>query len=52
MSALRTGTELQCDGREGRRTVALFEAVYAASDGDSWITVNREEIEAPKRSPQ
>lgn len=39
VSALRTGTELQCDGREGRRTVALFEAVYAASDGDSWVTV-------------
>ena len=39
VSALRNGTDLQCDGREGRRTVALFEAVYAASDRDSWVTV-------------
>ena len=39
VSALRNGTELQCDGREGRRTVALFEAVYAASDTDSWVAV-------------
>ena len=39
VSALHNGTELQCDGREGRRTVALFEAVYAASDADSWVAV-------------
>lgn len=39
VSALRNGTDLQCDGREGRRTVALFEAVYAASDRDSWVAV-------------
>ncbi len=39
VSALRAGTDLQCDGREGRRTVALFEAVYAASDGGAWIDV-------------
>lgn len=39
VSALGAGTDLQCDGREGRRTVALFEAVYAASDGDAWIDV-------------
>lgn len=41
VSALRRGTALQCDGREGRRTVALIEAVYAASDGDSWVTVSQ-----------
>ena len=40
VSALRHGTGLQCDGREGRRTVALFEAIYAASDRDAWVEVS------------
>ena len=40
VSALHHGTALQCDGNEGRRTVALFEAVYAASDGDTWVDVS------------
>ena len=40
VSALHHGTGLQCDGREGRRTVALFEAVYAASDRDAWVEVS------------
>ena len=39
VSALHRGTGLQCDGREGRRTVALFEAIYAASDNNSWVEV-------------
>jgi hypothetical protein len=25
-----------CDGKEGRKTVAIFEAVYASSDDDAW----------------
>ena len=40
VSALHHGTGLQCDGREGRRAVALFEAVYAASDRDAWVEVS------------
>ncbi|MDE0193040.1 MAG: Gfo/Idh/MocA family oxidoreductase [Gammaproteobacteria bacterium] len=40
VGALHHGTALQCDGREGRRTVALFEAVYAASDHDAWVEVS------------
>ena len=40
VSALHHGTGLQCDGREGRRTVALFEAIYAASDNNSWVEVS------------
>ena len=40
VSALQHGTGLQCDGREGRRTVALFEAIYAASDRNAWVEVS------------
>ena len=40
VSALHHGTGLQCDGREGRRTVALFEAIYAASDRNAWVEVS------------
>ena len=40
VSALRRGTAVQCDGREGRRTVALFEAIYAASDRNAWVEVS------------
>ncbi len=36
---IRTGSALQCDGREARRSVALFEAVYRASDTASWVEV-------------
>ena len=39
VQALQRGTGLQCDGREGRRTVALFEAIYAASDRNAWVEV-------------
>jgi predicted dehydrogenase len=31
--AIRTGTVPSCDGREGRRSVALVEAIYAAARG-------------------
>ena len=37
--AIRTGSALQCDGREARRSVALFEAVYRASDTGAWVEV-------------
>ena len=40
VSALQRGTALQCDGREARRAVALFEAVYAASDRGAWVEVS------------
>lgn len=39
VSAINGQTELICDGMEGRRSVELFEAVYKASDSQSWITV-------------
>lgn len=39
VGAIRTGSALQCDGREARRSVALFEAVYRASDSGSWVEV-------------
>ena len=39
VGAIRSGSALQCDGREARRSVALFEAVYRASDTDSWVEV-------------
>jgi len=31
VSALEKGTKLRVDGREGRRTVALLEHIYASS---------------------
>lgn len=39
VGAIRTGAALQCDGREARRSVALFQAVYRASDAGSWVEV-------------
>ena len=35
--AVRDGAPVQCDGREGRKSVAIFEAVYHSSDADSWM---------------
>ena len=26
-----------CNGREGRKSVAIFEAVYNSSDSGSWV---------------
>lgn len=34
--AIRDGKPVACDGKEGRKTVAIFEAVYASSDDDAW----------------
>ena len=39
VNAIQTGSTLQCDGREARRSVALFEAVYRSSDTGSWAEV-------------
>ena len=39
VGAIRTGSALQCDGREARRSVALFDAVYRSSDSGSWVEV-------------
>lgn len=38
--AVRDGKPVQCDGREGRKSVALFEAVYDSSDSGIWTTVS------------
>ena len=35
--AIREGRPVQCDGREGLKSVALFEAIYASSDAGDWI---------------
>jgi predicted dehydrogenase len=37
VGAIRDGKPLQCDGREGRKSVALFEAIYRSSDQESWV---------------
>lgn len=39
VSAVRDGTPVVCDGREGRKSVAVLEAVYESSDADGWVTV-------------
>ena len=39
VSALETGTSLRVDGREGRRTVALLEQIYASSRKGESISV-------------
>jgi len=42
-AAVRTGAELICPGRDGRRSQAILDAMYrsAGSDG-AWVTVNPE----------
>ena len=40
IGALRNGTEVQCDGREARKSVAIFEAVYGSSDSGRWIELS------------
>jgi predicted dehydrogenase len=37
--AVRDGRPVACDGREGRKTVAIIQAVYESSDRDSWVEV-------------
>lgn len=39
VQAIRDGTPVQCDGPEGRKSVAIFEAVYAASDSGRWTEI-------------
>jgi UDP-N-acetyl-2-amino-2-deoxyglucuronate dehydrogenase len=39
VQAVRDGGKVVCDGREGRKSVAVFEAVYASSDRDAWVKV-------------
>jgi UDP-N-acetyl-2-amino-2-deoxyglucuronate dehydrogenase len=39
VQAIGGGGAVQCDGREARRTVALFEAAYASSACGSWVEV-------------
>lgn len=41
--ALRTGAPLACDGREGRRTQAVLDAMYRSARGDGdWVEVRAE----------
>ena len=35
--AIRDGKPVMCNGREGRKSVAIFEAVYNSSDSGSWV---------------
>ena len=37
--AIRDGKPVQCDGHEGRKSVAIFEAVYETSDTGSWLDI-------------
>jgi predicted dehydrogenase len=39
VGAVREGKPLQCDGGEGIKSVALFEAIYASSDSGRWVTL-------------
>ncbi len=37
VAAVRDGKPVQCDGYEGRKTVAIIEAVYQSSDSGEWV---------------
>jgi predicted dehydrogenase len=37
------GRPVQCDGSEGLKSVALFQAIYASSDGDAWVNLPQAE---------
>ena len=52
-AAIRTGAELVCPGRDGRRTQAILDAMYrSAYDADgAWVDV-QPELEAPDQGPQ
>jgi UDP-N-acetyl-2-amino-2-deoxyglucuronate dehydrogenase len=39
IGAVRDGRKLLCDGREGRKSVAILEAVYASSDKGAWVNL-------------
>jgi predicted dehydrogenase len=42
VGAVREGKPLQCTGREGIKSVALFEAIYISSDTGRWIEIDTE----------
>ena len=37
--AVRDGTQVMCDGIEGRKSVAIVEGVYASSESETWLAV-------------
>ncbi len=39
VAAVRDGKPVQCDGHEGRKTVAIIEAVYQSSDIGQWVNL-------------
>ena len=39
--AIKEGIPVQCNGREGRKSVALFESVYVSSDSEKWLNIAR-----------
>jgi predicted dehydrogenase len=39
IDAIQTGREPTCSGREGRRSVALVEAIYKAQRTGHWVDV-------------
>ena len=41
VAAVRDGKPVQCDGHEGRKTVAIIEAVYHSSDTGDWVALER-----------
>ena len=42
-AALRTGADLVCPGRDGRRTQSILDAMYRSAYGDgNWVAVNPE----------
>ena len=40
IGAVRDGRKVICDGREARKSVAIFEALYASSESDSWEEIS------------
>ena len=40
VGAIRDGKALQCDGHEGRKSVAIFDAIYRSSDTGQPVTVS------------
>ncbi len=39
VGAVRDGRSVVCDGSEGRKSVAILEAVYRSSDSEAWVNV-------------
>ena len=40
VGAVRDGKPVQCDGREGRKTVQIIEAVYESSKTGDWVDIS------------